>query len=264
VLEISKNLKCKIKSSIKVISGNKKFEIGDDILEKGTILIVDDEKEIRDLVDIYLKSDGYHTIQACDGLEAINLLEENDIDLIILDVMMPNLNGVEACLKIREMKEMPIIMLSAKSEDIDKILGLNMGADDYLTKPFNPLELVARVKSQLRRFYKFSKKIDTEDDKNVIQIEDLVINLETHEVLLGDNLLKLTPTEFDILALLAQSRGKVFSIENIYESVWNQEFMTSDNTVMVHIRKIREKIEQDPRNPKFIKTVWGVGYKIEK
>lgn len=234
-------------------------------LEKGTILIVDDEKEIRDLVDIYLKSDGYDTVQACDGIEAIKLLEENDVDLIILDVMMPNLNGVEACLKIREMREMPIIMLSAKSEDIDKILGLNMGADDYLTKPFNPLELVARVKSQLRRFHKFSKKVDIlVEDNNAIQIDDLVINLETHEVSLGDNLLKLTPTEFDILALLGQSRGKVFSIENIYESVWNQEFMTSDNTVMVHIRKIREKTEENPRNPRFIKTVWGVGYKIEK
>lgn len=234
-------------------------------MEKGTILIVDDEKEIRDLVDIYLKSDGYNTLKACDGLEGIEVLEKNEIDLIILDVMMPNLNGIETCLKIREMREMPIIMLSAKSEDIDKILGLNMGADDYLTKPFNPLELIARVKSQLRRFYKFNKKADlSEDDKNVIHIEDLIINLETHEVILGDSLLKLTPTEFDILALLAQSRGKVFSIENIYESVWNQEFMTSDNTVMVHIRKIREKIEVDPRNPRFIKTVWGVGYKIEK
>ncbi|EHJ01864.1 two component transcriptional regulator, winged helix family [Clostridium sp. DL-VIII] len=234
-------------------------------MEKGTILIVDDEKEIRDLVDIYLKSDGYNTIKACDGIEAINLLRENDIDLIILDVMMPNLNGIEACLKIREMKEMPIIMLSAKSEDIDKILGLNMGADDYLTKPFNPLELVARVKSQLRRFYKFGNKVmSAENDENVIQIDELIINLETHEVSLGDNMIKLTPTEFDILSLLAKSRGKVFSIENIYESVWNQEFMTSDNTVMVHIRKIREKIEEDPRNPRFIKTVWGVGYKIEK
>lgn len=234
-------------------------------MEKGTILIVDDEKEIRDLVDIYLKSDGYNTIKACDGLEAIEILEKNEIDLIILDVMMPNLNGIETCLKIREMREMPIIMLSAKSEDIDKILGLNMGADDYLTKPFNPLELIARVKSQLRRFYKFSKKVDIlEEDNNVIHIDDLMINLETHEVMLGENLLKLTPTEFDILALLSQSRGKVFSIENIYESVWNQEFMTSDNTVMVHIRKVREKIEEDPRNPRFIKTVWGVGYKIEK
>ena len=234
-------------------------------MENGTILIVDDEKEIRDLVDIYLKGDGYDTIKACDGLEAIEIIEKNDVDLIILDVMMPNLNGIETCLKIREMKEMPIIMLSAKSEDIDKILGLNMGADDYLTKPFNPLELVARVKSQLRRFYKFGKKAEvSEENNNVIHIEDLIINLETHEVTLGDNLLKLTPTEFDILSLLAQSRGKVFSIENIYESVWNQEFMTSDNTVMVHIRKIREKIEEDPRNPRFIKTVWGVGYKIEK
>lgn len=235
------------------------------LLEKGTILIVDDEKEIRDLVDIYLKSDGYNTIKACDGVQAINLLQENDVDLIILDVMMPNLNGIETCLKIREMKEMPIIMLSAKSEDIDKILGLNMGADDYLTKPFNPLELVARVKSQLRRFYKFGNKVmSAENDENVIQIDELIMNLETHEVSFGDNMIKLTPTEFDILSLLAKSRGKVFSIENIYESVWNQEFMTSDNTVMVHIRKIREKIEEDPRNPRFIKTVWGVGYKIEK
>ncbi len=235
------------------------------LLEKGTILIVDDEKEIRDLVDIYLKSDGYNTIKACDGVQAINLLQENDVDLIILDVMMPNLNGIEACLKIREMKEMPIIMLSAKSEDIDKILGLNMGADDYLTKPFNPLELVARVKSQLRRFYKFGNKVmSAENDENIIQIDELIMNLETHEVSFGDNMIKLTPTEFDILSLFAKSRGKVFSIENIYESVWNQEFMTSDNTVMVHIRKIREKIEEDPRNPRFIKTVWGVGYKIEK
>lgn len=235
-------------------------------LENGRILIVDDEKEIRDLVEIYLKGEGYETIKACDGEEALEVLAGTEIDLIILDVMMPKLNGIEACLRIREIKEMPIIMLSAKSEDIDKILGLNMGADDYLTKPFNPLELVARVKSQLRRFHKFINKYDLalEENKNVIQIDDLVINLETHEVLLNGNVLKLTPTEFDILALLAKSRGKVFSIENIYESVWNQEFMTSDNTVMVHIRKIREKIEEDPRQPRFIKTVWGVGYKIEK
>lgn len=234
-------------------------------MEKGTILIVDDEKEIRDLVEIYLKGEGYDTIKACDGEEALVALTKNEVDLIILDVMMPKLNGIETCLKIREIKEMPIIMLSAKSEDVDKILGLNMGADDYLTKPFNPLELVARVKSQLRRFYKFSNKSEGSiEDNNAIQIEELTINLETHEVSLNGDLLKLTPTEFDILALLAQSRGKVFSIQNIYESVWNQEFMTSDNTVMVHIRKIREKIEQDPRKPRFIKTVWGVGYKIEK
>lgn len=237
-------------------------------MDKETILIVDDEKEIRDLVEIYLKGEGYNTLQATDGEEALVLLEKNQVDLIILDVMMPKLNGIETCLKIREIREMPIIMLSAKSEDIDKILGLNMGADDYLTKPFNPLELVARVKSQLRRFHKFTNNRTIEgasnDNENIIQIDDLIINLETHEVTLNDELIKLTPTEFDILSLLAKNRGKVFSIENIYESVWNQEFMASDNTVMVHIRKIREKIEQDPRNPRFIKTIWGVGYKVEK
>lgn len=235
-------------------------------MEKGTILIVDDEKEIRDLVDIYLKGEGYNTIKACDGEEALEIVNKEQIDLIILDVMMPRVNGIEACLKIREIKEMPIIMLSAKSEDIDKILGLNMGADDYITKPFNPLELIARVKSQLRRFHNFGAKVevDIEENKNIISIDDLTINLETHEVSIAGDMLKLTPTEFDILALLAKSRGKVFSIENIYESVWNQEFMTSDNTVMVHIRKIREKIEKNPREPRFIKTVWGVGYKIEK
>ncbi len=235
-------------------------------MEKQTILIVDDEKEIRDLVEIYLKGEGYSTLQASDGEEALICLEKNNIDLIILDVMMPKLNGIETCLKIREIREMPIIMLSAKSEDIDKILGLNMGADDYLTKPFNPLELVARVKSQLRRFNRFSSAQSASDsiDENIIQIDEMIINLDTHEVSLNDKLLKLTPTEFDILALLAKNRGKVFSIENIYESVWNQEFMASDNTVMVHIRKIREKTESNPRSPRYIKTVWGVGYKIEK
>ncbi|WP_396136434.1 response regulator transcription factor [Clostridium sp. SHJSY1] len=232
------------------------------------ILIVDDEKEIRDLVEIYLKSEGYETIKCGDGEEALEIIKyEKDIDLIILDVMMPRLNGIEACLRIREEREMPIIMLSAKSEDVDKILGLNMGADDYLTKPFNPLELVARVKSQLRRFYRLNPSANLakqEGANNSIQIEDLEINLETHEAFIDGNEIKLTPTEFDILVLLAKNRGKVFSISNIYESVWNQEFMESDNTVMVHIRKIREKTEENPRKPRFIKTVWGVGYKIDK
>ncbi|WP_143318325.1 response regulator transcription factor [Clostridium sp. HBUAS56017] len=232
------------------------------------ILIVDDEKEIRDLVEIYLKSEGYETIKCGDGEEALEILScEKDIDLVVLDIMMPKLNGIETCLKIREEREMPIIMLSAKSEDVDKILGLNMGADDYLTKPFNPLELVARVKSQLRRFYRLNPSVNSkieEDTKNLIQIEDLEVNLETHEAFIDKNEVKLTPTEFDILVLLAKNRGKVFSISNIYESVWNQEFMESDNTVMVHIRKIREKIEENPRKPRFIKTVWGVGYKIDK
>ena len=229
------------------------------------ILIVDDEKEIRDLIEIYLKSEGYETLKAADGEEALNILNREDPDLIILDIMMPKMNGIDACLKIREERQMPIIMLSAKSEDVDKILGLNMGADDYLTKPFNPLELVARVKSQLRRFYKLNPRVITkEDDGKTINIEDMVINLDKHEIFIGDKEIKLTPTEFDILVLLAKNKGKVFSIANIYESVWNQEFLESDNTVMVHIRKIREKTEENPRKPKFIKTVWGVGYKIEK
>lgn len=233
-------------------------------MKKERILIVDDEKEIRDLVEIYLKGEGYETLKAKDGEEALYLLKGNDIDLVILDVMMPKLNGIETCLKIREESQIPIIMLSAKSEDVDKILGLNMGADDYLSKPFNTLELMARVKSQLRRYKKFNNYQNREENELTVVIDDLVIKLDTHEVFLGENSIKFTPTEFDILVLLAKNRGKVFSMVNIYESVWNQEYMESDNTVMVHIRKIREKIEENPRSPRFIKTVWGVGYKIEK
>lgn len=232
-------------------------------MRREKILIVDDEKEIRDLVEIYLKGEGYETIKAQDGEEALYLLKENEIDLVILDVMMPKLNGIETCLKIREESEIPIIMLSAKSEDIDKILGLNMGADDYLSKPFNTLELIARVKSQLRRYKKFNNK-PKEESELMIVIDDLCIKLDTHEVFLGEKSIRFTPTEFDILVLLAKNRGKVFSMRNIYESVWDQEYMESDNTVMVHIRKIREKIEENPRSPRFLKTVWGVGYKIDK
>ena len=236
-------------------------------MNKERILIVDDEKEIRDLIDIYLKGEGYETIKAENGEEALNILKANDIDLIILDIMMPKVNGIEACLKIREEKEMPIIMLSAKSEDMDKILGLNTGADDYLTKPFNPLELVARVKSQIRRYKKFSNKTNIAKEEisdNILEIDEIKVNLDTHEMFKDNQEIKLTPTEFDILVLLGKNKGKVFSIENIYNSVWKQDFMQSDNTVMVHIRKIREKIEEDSRNPKYIKTVWGVGYKIDR
>lgn len=237
-------------------------------MSKERILIVDDEKEIRDLIDIYLKSEGYDTLKAENGEEALNILEKQNVDLIILDIMMPKVNGIEACLRIRKEREMPIIMLSAKSEDMDKILGLNTGADDYLTKPFNPLELVARVKSQLRRYKRFNKltaQLDSkEKEESILEIDELSINLETHEVFKEGEEIKLTPTEFDILVLLGGNRGKVFSIENIYNSVWKQEFMQSDNTVMVHIRKVREKIEDDPRKPKYIKTVWGVGYKIDR
>ncbi|CDG02527.1 Putative Regulatory protein VanR [Clostridium chauvoei JF4335] len=239
------------------------------LMSRERILIVDDEKEIRDLVEIYLKGEGYDTVKAENGEEALEMLKFNNIDLIILDIMMPKLNGIEACLKIREEREMPIIMLSAKSEDLDKILGLNTGADDYLTKPFNPLELVARVKSQLRRYKRFNKVTVVEENiieqqSNILEIDEISINLDTHEVFRDGVEIKLTPTEFDILVLLGTNRGKVFSIENIYNSVWKQEFMKSDNTVMVHIRKVREKIEEDPRKPRYIKTVWGVGYKIDR
>ncbi|WP_055666866.1 response regulator transcription factor [Desnuesiella massiliensis] len=235
-------------------------------MDKETILIVDDEKEIRDLIDIYLKNEGYNTLKAEDGLKALEILEDNEVHLIILDIMMPKLDGMQACLKIREERNTPIIMLSAKSEDMDKIMGLTTGADDYLTKPFNPLELIARVKSQLRRYIKLnnSSPIPNLDKTSIIEIEDLMMNTENHEVFLDGKPIKLTPMEFDILELLGRNRGIVFSIEKIYEKVWKEEFIQSDNTVMVHIRKIREKIEEDPRKPRFIKTVWGVGYKIEK
>lgn len=230
-------------------------------MEKATILVVDDEKEIRDLIEIYLKNEGYTVVQAANGLEALELLERKQIDLIILDIMMPKLDGIGACMKIREEKNMPIIMLSAKTQDLDKILGLNTGADDYMTKPFNPLELVARVKSQLRRYTRLNSQQPVKT--NEIEIEDLVINTATHEVTVAGREVKLTPTEFAILELLAANRGIVFSIERIYERVWNEPFFNTENTVMVHIRKIREKIEQNPRKPLYIKTVWGVGYKID-
>lgn len=230
-------------------------------MDKEIILVVDDEKEIRDLIGIYLVNEGYKVLKAGNGLEALHCLEKQEIDLIILDIMMPNMDGIEACIKIREDKNMPIIMLSAKSEDMDKIMGLTTGADDYVTKPFNPLELLARVKSQLRRYKRLNTAPEKQED--VIEIDDMTINTSTHEVKVGDKELKLTPREFEILFLLSKNRGIVFSIEKIYEAVWKEDFFQSDNTVMVHIRKIREKIESNPRKPRFIKTVWGVGYKIE-
>lgn len=236
-------------------------------MEKEVVLIVDDEKEIRDLVEIYLKGEGYFTLKAGDGEEALNILENQHVDLIILDIMMPKVDGTEMCLRVRETRNIPIIMLSAKTQDIDKILGLNAGADDYVTKPFNPLELIARVKSQLRRFKRLNNGPVVEILKNtgnVLVVDEVSVDLESHQVFLGEEEVKFTPIEFDILALLGKNRGKVFSIENIYESVWNEPFIQADNTVMVHIRKIREKLEDNPRKPKYIKTVWGVGYKIDK
>ncbi|MEL5989174.1 response regulator transcription factor [Kurthia gibsonii] len=225
-----------------------------------TILIVDDDTEIRKLITIYLENEGFETIQLANGEEAVQFLQSIDVDLILLDVMMPKMNGIEACMKIREEKNTPIIFLSAKSEDLDKIQGLISGADDYITKPFNPLELIARVKSQIRRSTKYNEAI--EQNRRNIQIEDLNINLETRLVYVHGNEIRLTPKEFDILALLAKNQGMVMSVEKIYEMVWRDDFLKSDNTVMVHITKIREKIEDNPKKPSYIKTVWGVGYKI--
>jgi len=230
-------------------------------LDKEVILVVDDEKEIRDLIGIYLSNDGYSVIKAANGVEALNVLGNEKVDLIILDIMMPIMDGLKVCMKIREYKNMPIIMLSAKSEDMDKIMGLTTGADDYVSKPFNPLELLARVKSQLRRYKKLN--LSEENDESKIEIDDLYINTSTHEIKIGDKDVRLTPREFDILLFIAKNRGIVFSVKRIYEAVWKEEFMESDNTIMVHIRKIREKIEENPRKPRFIKTIWGVGYKIE-
>lgn len=225
-----------------------------------TVLVVDDDSEIRDVIHVYLRNEGYRVLEAVDGLEALDVLKSNAVHLVILDVMMPRMDGIKTCLKIRETSTIPVIMLSAKEEDIDKITGLTTGADDYVAKPFNPLELLARVKAQLRR-QTFSAK---ESNDSLIRIQDLVIDKAKHSVTMNGSEISLTPLEFSILQLLASSPGQVFSADKIYESVWNEPFGYSDNTVMVHIRNLREKIEDRPREPRYIKTVWGVGYKIEK
>ncbi|SHK70768.1 DNA-binding response regulator, OmpR family, contains REC and winged-helix (wHTH) domain [Clostridium cavendishii DSM 21758] len=227
---------------------------------KYNILVVDDEKDIRDVVEIYLINGGFNVITAEDGIEALEVLKNEKIDLIILDIMMPRLDGVRACMKIRETQQIPIIMLSAKTEDSDKILGLNIGADDYITKPFNPLELVARVNSQIRRTKVFTET----NEKDEYSVGALTLNSETREVFVEGKFVRLTPREFDILEVLLINIGRVLSTEQIYERVWKEDFCNSDNTVAVHIRNIREKIEINPKDPKYIKLVWGVGYKIEK
>lgn len=231
-------------------------------MEKDTVLVVDDEKDIREVIDIYLQNEGINVITASDGLEALEKLKSNKVDLIILDIMMPRLDGIRTCLKIREEKKLPIIMLSAKIEDSDKILGLNVGADDYVTKPFNPLELTARVKSQLRRYLHFSEEVQQNEDE--IVIGGLVMNRASREVFVEGNFVRLTPIEFSILEVLSLNRGRVLSTEQIYDKVWDEPFNNAANTVAVHIRNIREKIEINPKDPKYIKVVWGVGYKIEK
>ena len=226
------------------------------------ILVCDDDKSIVDAIDIYLSQEGYTVYKAYDGEEAVKMLDTEDIQLLIIDIMMPKLDGIHATLKIRENYSIPIIILSAKSEDSDKILGLNIGADDYVTKPFNPLELVARVKSALRRYTSLGSI--SSDDENIHATGSLVVNDDTKQVFVDDEEVKLTPIEFNILKLLVSNAGRVFSSDQIYENIWNEEAYGSDNIVAVHIRHIREKIEIDPKNPRFIKVVWGIGYKAEK
>lgn len=227
------------------------------------ILVCDDDKEIVDAIDIYLSQEGYHILKAYDGLQAIEIMKKEEVHLILLDIMMPNLDGIRATRKIRETSSVQIIMLSAKSEDVDKILGLNIGADDYITKPFNPLELIARVKSQLRRYTQLGN-LATEEKEAVYVCGGLVVNDDLKTVTVDGEPVKLTPIEYNILVLLIKNQGKVFSIEQIYENIWNEEAIGADNTVAVHIRHIREKIEINPREPRYLKVVWGIGYKIEK
>lgn len=224
------------------------------------VLVVDDEQEIRNGIAIYLKNEGIKVFTAKDGIEAIEILNKEKVHLIILDIMMPRQDGILTTFKIREQKNIPIIMLSAKSEDADKVLGLQVGADDYVTKPFNPLELIARVKSQLRRYV----TLGTYEETKTIHIRGLVLDIEAKSVTLDGVFIKLTPIEYKIVELLMKNAGRVFSIHDIYERVWNEPGYNAENTVAVHIRKIREKIEIEPKNPRYVKVVWGLGYKMEK
>lgn len=230
-------------------------------MTKLTVLVTDDDQDIRDGIEIYLKNEGYEVLKASDGQEALQLLENNEVHLIILDIMMPNMDGITATFKIRELRNIPIIMLSAKAEDSDKIHGLSVGADDYVTKPFHPLELLARVKSQLRRYVQLGTY---EKESEAIAIEGLVLDDAGKEVFLDGDAVKLTPIEYKITELLMRNAGRVFSTRDIYERVWNEEAYNAENIVAVHIRKIREKIEADPKNPRYLKVVWGIGYKMER
>ncbi len=230
-------------------------------MEKNTILVVDDDKEIAELVNIYLTNDGFSVLKAESGEACLEILGQHpEVRLIILDIMMPGIDGLEVCRRIRATSNIPIIMLSAKTQDMDKIIGFGTGADDYVTKPFNPLELMARVKSQLKRYETISMPGQKQND---IAVADLIINEEEHTVLKNDKRIALTPIEFSILLLLAKTPGKVYSSEDIFTKVWKEESFEVNNTVMVHIRRLREKIEDEPKMPKVIKTVWGVGYKLE-
>ena len=225
------------------------------------ILVCDDDREIVNAIEIYLKNEGYHVFKAYDGMEALKIAEKQELHLILMDIMMPKLDGMRTTMKIREEKNIPIIMLSAKSEDYDKITGLNVGADDYITKPFNPLELIARVKSQLRRYVNLGS---LEKKTGIFKTGGLIIDDEQKTVELDGKDIAVTPIEYGILKLLTEHAGRVFSMEQIYEAVWNEPAYNPENTVAVHIRRIREKIEINPKNPKYLKVVWGIGYKIEK
>lgn len=230
-------------------------------MTKLTVLVTDDDQAIRDGIEIYLKNEGYNVIKAANGMEALQKLEENEVHLIILDIMMPEMDGITATFKIREARNIPIIILSAKAEDSDKIHGLSVGADDYVTKPFHPLELLARVKSQLRRYVQLGTY---EKDDDVIEIDGLCLDEVGKEVIVDGEPVQLTPLEYKITELLMRNAGRVFSTREIYERVWNEEAYNAENIVAVHIRKIREKIEADPKHPRYLKVVWGIGYKIEK
>ena len=229
------------------------------------ILVVDDDKEIVESVEIFLRNEGFNIYKAYNGLEALDVLVNKDVHLILMDIMMPKLDGIKATIKIREEKNIPIILVSAKSEDTDKIMGLNIGADDYITKPFNLLELIARLKSNLRRYVTLgSYNSQNINNNEVLSSGGLELNTSTKEVKVDGQLVKVTPIEFKILNLLLANKGRVFSIDEIYERVWNEESFNVENTVAVHIRRIREKIEINPKEPRYLKVVWGVGYKIEK
>ncbi|HIW21547.1 MAG TPA: response regulator transcription factor [Candidatus Dorea intestinavium] len=227
------------------------------------ILVCDDDKEIVEAIEIYLTQEGYKVYKAYDGLEALQVLKEEEINLLIIDIMMPKLDGIRATLKIREENNMPIIILSAKSEDADKILGLNVGADDYVTKPFSPLELIARVKSQLRRFNVLGANLAKEKEK-VYSTGGLLIDDDLKEVTVDEEVINLTPLEYNILLFLVKNKGRVFSTAQIYENIWDEEAIGVDNTVAVHIRHIREKIEINPKDPRYLKVAWGIGYKVER
>lgn len=228
------------------------------------VLVIDDEKEIAELIEVYLKNDGYNVYKAYNGKDGLEIIKNEEINLIILDIMMPGIDGLNVCINIRKEYNIPIIMLSAKGEDMDKIQGLSTGADDYMVKPFNPMELIARVKSQIRRYIYLNDNNNKSSNSEIIEFNGVTLNKRNHKVFILGKELKLTPTEYDILLLLASNKGKVFSAEDIFKEIWKEKYFEANNTVMVHIWRLREKIEQNPKEPKIIETVWGVGYKIEE